>query len=294
VVDVISLNGLPPQTVAALAAAVEQRSSHPIARAIVRHAEQARLAVAPGVGVAALSGLGAEGVVGTARVLLGNHRLFEARNLCSDAVHQELERLGARGATPVLVAQDGQAIGIIAVADRPRDGGREAVDLLRQAGVDRLVMLTGDHESTARAIASEVGVDEVCVDLMPEEKVAAVESLRSRFGAVAMVGDGINDAPALAAADVGIAMGLAGSGAALETADIALMADDLSKIPYALRLSRATLRNIKANLGIALALKAAFVVASIAGVATLWMAVLADTGATVIVIANALTLLRAE
>jgi Zn2+/Cd2+-exporting ATPase len=166
--------------------------------------------------------------------------------------------------------------------------------MLRRAGIERLAMLTGDHESTARAIAAHVGVDEVCVELLPEDKVAAIESLRRRFGPVAMVGDGINDAPALAAADLGIVMGAAGSGAALETADIALMADDLLKIPYALRLSRATLRNIKVNLGIALALKAAFVVASIAGVATLWMAVLADTGATVIVIANALTLLRAD
>ena len=294
VIEVVSLNGLPPQSVAALAAAVEQRSAHPIARAIVRHAEQTSLPVARGVGVAALSGLGAEGLVGTTRVVLGNHRLFEERNLCSEAVHQELERLSACGATPVLVAQDGQAVGIIGVADRQRAGGREAMALLRRMGIVRLVMLTGDHEPTARAIATEVGVDEVCVDLMPEDKVAAVEGLRRRFGPVAMVGDGINDAPALAAADVGIAMGLAGSGAALETADIALMADDLSKVSYALRLSRATLRNIKVNLGIALALKAAFVVASIAGVATLWMAVLADTGATVIVIANALTLLRAE
>jgi Zn2+/Cd2+-exporting ATPase len=294
VVDVVSLTGLLPQQVASLAAAVEQRSTHPIARAIVQYAERASLAVAPGIGVAALSGLGAEGLVGSTRVVLGNHRLFEERNLCSDAVHAQLDRLNAMGATPVLVAQDGEAVGLIGVADRPREEGRAAVAMLRRAGIERLAMLTGDHESTARAIAAHVGVDEVCVELLPEDKVAAIESLRRRFGPVAMVGDGINDAPALAAADLGIVMGAAGSGAALETADIALMADDLLKIPYALRLSRATLRNIKVNLGIALALKAAFVVASIAGVATLWMAVLADTGATVIVIANALTLLRAD
>src|SRR6266850_6981932 len=155
-------------------------------------------------------------------------------------------------------------------------------------------MLTGDSYATAKAIALELGVDEFHAELLPEDKVSAIAELRARFGSVAMVGDGVNDAPALAAADVGIAMGVAGSDAALETADIALMADDLLRIPYALRLSRATVRNIKANLAISVVMKAAFVVAAVAGVATLWMAVLADTGASVIVIANAMRLLRAD
>ena len=155
-------------------------------------------------------------------------------------------------------------------------------------------MLTGDSQATATAIADELGVDEFRAELLPEDKVAAIEELRRRYGAVAMVGDGVNDAPALASADVGIAMGAAGSDAALETADVALMADELLKIPYALRLSRATVRNIRANIAISIVLKAAFVVMAVAGVATLWMAVLADTGARSIVIANALRLLRAD
>ena len=155
-------------------------------------------------------------------------------------------------------------------------------------------MLTGDSQATAKAMAAELGVDEFRAELMPEDKVAAVNELRRRFGAVAMVGDGVNDAPALASADLGIVMGAAGSDAALETADIALMADELLKMPYAFRLSRATVRNIKVNLAISLVLKAAFVVAAVAGVATLWMAILADTGASVIVVANALRLLRAD
>src|SRR5262249_42150894 len=148
-----------------------------------------------------------------------------------------------------------------------------------------VVMLTGDSRRTADAVGSALGVDEVHAELLPQDKVAAIEELRRKYGSVAMVGDGINDAPALATADVGIAMGAAGSDAALETADVALMADELLKIPYTFRLSRKTLRNIRANLAISVVMKAAFVVAAAAGVATLWMAVLADTGASVIVIA---------
>jgi Cd2+/Zn2+-exporting ATPase len=245
-------------------------------------------------GVAALTGLGAEGSVGETIVVLGNHRLFEERQLCSPAVHDRLDVLAARGQTAVLVAAGGRAAGIIAVADRLRDTGRDTIALLRQQGVGAVVMLTGDSQAAARAIGENLGLDDVRAELMPEDKVDAVRSLQQQFGTVAMVGDGINDAPALASADLGIVMGAAGSDVALETADVALMSDELLKIPYAIRLSRSTLRNIKANLAISLVMKAAFVVAAVTGVATLWMAVLADTGASVIVIANALRLLRAD
>jgi Cd2+/Zn2+-exporting ATPase len=294
VVGVVSLRDMPAREVIALAASVEQRSEHPIARAILRYAAEARIAVVPGSDVSALAGLGAEGRVNGTHVILGNHRLFEERRICSPEVHQQLDALNSRGRTPVLVARGDEPVGIIAVADQPRETSRDTVDLLRRQGVKSIVMLTGDHEATARAIAEEIGVDDFKAELMPDDKVAAVAELRKRFGSVAMVGDGVNDAPALASADVGIAMGAAGSDAALETADVALMADELLKIPYALRLSRATLRNIRMNLAISLVMKATFVVATIAGVATLWMAVLADTGATVIVIANALRLLRTD
>jgi Cd2+/Zn2+-exporting ATPase len=183
---------------------------------------------------------------------------------------------------------------VIAVADRPRTTTRDAIDALRRQGVQSIVMLTGDSNGTARAIAEAVGVDDYRAELLPADKVTAIEALKRQYGSVAMVGDGVNDAPALAAADVGIAMGAAGSDAALETADVALMADELMRVPYALRLSRAALANIKMNLGISLVLKVGFVVAAVAGVATLWMAVLADTGASVIVVANALRLLRTD
>ncbi len=294
VVDVVALNGMPEHAIVLLAASVEQRSEHPIACAIVQYAEASHLSVAAAADVASLAGLGAEGRVDGARVVLGNHRLFEERHLCSPAIHRQLDAISAQGRTSVLVARDGEAVGIIALADRTREASRDALDLLRRQGIESVVMLTGDSYETARAIATELGIDEVRAELLPEDKVAAIHDLRRRFGSVAMVGDGVNDAPALASADVGIVMGVAGSDAALETADVALMADELLKIPYALRLSRAAVRNIKANLAISLVLKAGFVVAAVAGVATLGMAILADTGATVIVIANALRLLRAD
>jgi len=294
VVDVIALNGMPPAAIISLAASIEQRSDHPIARAIVAYAEGRGVQAVAGVNVTALTGLGAAGHVSGTEVILGNHRLFEERRLCSPEVHARLDDVSAHGRTPVLLARDGVPVGIIAVADRPREAGRDVVDILRHQGVRSVVMLTGDSTATAAAIARDLGIDDVRAELMPEDKVKVVEDLRRRYGPVAMVGDGINDAPALASADIGIVMGAAGSDAAIESADIALMADELLKIPYALRLSRATMRNIKANLVISLALKAGFVLAAIAGVATLWMAVLADTGASIIVIANALRLLRAD
>jgi len=294
VVDVTPLAGVAADTIVALAASVEHRSHHPIARAIVEYATSSKISVSPGNDVRSLDGRGAQGEVAGVLVVLGNHRLFEERRLCTPTVHDRLERATALGRTPVLVAKDGEAIGIIEVADRAREGGKDALDMLRRQGVAHIVMLTGDSSSTAARIAKELGVDEVRAELLPGDKAKAVAELRGRYGPVAMVGDGINDAPALASADLGIAMGAAGSDTALETADVALMADELLKIPYALRLSRATLRNIQANLAISIVLKAAFIALASAGMATLWMAIVADTGASIIVIANALRLLRAD
>jgi Cd2+/Zn2+-exporting ATPase len=294
VVDVVPLNGAAVASILALAASVERRSTHPIAHAILAHAASRNVSAMPADDVAAMSGRGTEGRVGGARVLLGNHRLFEERGLCSPDLHARVVASSSAGETPVLVARDEQPIGMIMIADRARESGRDAVEMLRRQGVNRVVMLTGDSRGTAQALARQLGVDEWRAELLPEDKVTAVEEFRRTYGSVAMVGDGVNDAPALASADVGIAMGAAGSAAALETADVALMADELLKIPYTFRLSRATVRNIKANLAISIVMKAAFVVAALAGVATLWMAIVADTGASVVVIANALRLLRAD
>lgn len=292
VVEVYALDGLSPDAILALAATVERRSEHPIATAIVREAESRALPLAVAGDVVALPGKGAEGHVDGASILVGNHRVFEERGLCHPALHARIEAISATGRTAVLVARNGEAIGMIEVADQPRPASRDAITMLRELGITSIAMLTGDSEGTARTVASHLGVDEYRAELMPEDKVTAISDLRARYGVVAMVGDGINDAPALASADVGIAMGAAGSEAALETADVALMADELMKLPFAVRLSRATVGNIKMNLGISLGLKFLFVGAALFGYATLWMAVLADTGASVIVVANALRLLR--
>jgi Cd2+/Zn2+-exporting ATPase len=294
VTDVEPLDGASAETVLGLAASLELRSEHPIGRAIVRRAEADGITLAAGDSFQALPGRGAEARVAGTRAVVGNHRLFEERGLCSPTIHDRLDALAARGRTAVLVACDHQAIGVIGVADELRETGRDAIDLLRQQGVSRVALLTGDNAETANAIAREIGMDEVRAELLPEDKVAAIEDLRRRYGIVVMVGDGVNDAPALATADVGIAMGAAGSDAALETADVALMADELLKIPYAVRLSRATVRNIRANIAFSLALKAAFLALAVTGAATLWMAVVADMGASLIVIANGLRLLRTD
>jgi Cd2+/Zn2+-exporting ATPase len=292
VVQVIPFGGVSEQSLVRLAAAVELRSEHPIGEAIVRHARRHGWLENGATNVVAVGGRGAEGRVDGRHVVLGNHQFFEDRGLCSAGLHPHLQQIEDRGQTPVLVAENDVPLGVIAVADRPRETASDMLDALRRQGIESMVMLTGDSNGTAHAVATAIGIESYRAGLMPEDKVAVIGELRRAFGRVAMVGDGVNDAPALAAADVGIAMGAAGSDAAIETADVALMGDELMKIPYALRLSRSALRNIKVNLGISLVMKAAFVVAAVAGVATLWMAVVADTGASVLVVANALRLLR--
>jgi Cd2+/Zn2+-exporting ATPase len=270
------------------AAAVEQRSEHPIGRAIAAYARASHIDVPDAAGFRASPGLGAEAHVAGRLVLVGNRRFLASRGLDvpdiadSDAASRSL----------VHVAADGVMLGAVALADRPRENAREAIELLRSHGIRRIVMLTGDGGATARAVAEATGVDESHHNLLPDQKHALVQSLAASGETVLMVGDGINDAPALAAANVGVAMAAAGSDVAIETADVALMSDELLKLAYVVRLARATLRNVRTNVAVSLLLKAVFLVMAIAGFATLWMAVLADTGASVIVVANALRLLR--
>jgi Zn2+/Cd2+-exporting ATPase len=294
VVEVVPVNGTSAEEIVRLASALESRSEHPLARAIHRHARAKGLAGNGAERFRALPGLGAEARVGESTITVGSHRLFDERGMCSPAVEARLKELAAGGRTPVLVARDRTAIGIIALADATRTSGAESVRRLRRDGIERVVLLTGDSAETARAVAAELGVDEFRAELLPADKVDAVADLRRRYGHVAMVGDGVNDAPALAAADVGVAMGAIGSDAALETADVALMSDDLEKVPYVLRLGRRTVANVKTNIVVALGLKAIFLGLAVAGLATLWMAVVADMGASLLVIGNGLRLLKTK
>jgi Cd2+/Zn2+-exporting ATPase len=292
VVDVRPVDGASADDLLRVAASIESRSEHPIGRAILAHAELESVALDQVTGYESLPGLGAQALIGEASAVLGSHRLLEERGVCSDALHDTIDAQPQDGRTTVLVADKGRPLGLIAVADEIRESARDAVEMLRAHGIQHVALLTGDQPAAAESLARTVGVDQVRAGLLPEDKVRVVAELRQRFGALAMVGDGVNDAPALAAADVGIAMGVAGTDAALETADVALMSDELLRIPYAVRLSRAALKNIRANIAFSIALKAAFLVMAIFGVATLWMAVVADSGASLIVVANALRLLR--
>jgi Cd2+/Zn2+-exporting ATPase len=238
--------------------------------------------------------MGAEGVIDGVHVVVGNERLFDARAIAVPKDVPWLAHARDEGQIVALVAVNGRCVGGILLEDHPRSTAREAVGLLRESGVRRVAMLTGDHRRSAGRIATELGLDEYHAELLPEQKHARISGLRAQYGPVLMVGDGVNDAPALAAADVGVAMGAAGSDVALEPADVALMSDELLRLPYAIRLAKATLRNVRMNVAISLALKSAFLALAVSGNATLWMAVLADTGASVIVVGNALRLLRAR
>jgi Cd2+/Zn2+-exporting ATPase len=291
VTDVIPLAAGLEVDVLRYAAAVEARSEHPIARAIVLYARQRGVDIPPVTRFASAPGLGAEAHTLDRQILVGNERMMAGRGLAVPPL-DSVPAARQAGRSLIFVAVDGRVVGALAVEDHPRQAAREAIELLRTHGIRRVAMLTGDHADTARAVAETLRIDEHYAALLPEQKHALVHSLRNGHGAVMMVGDGVNDAPALAAADVGVAMGAAGSDAALETADVALMSDELLKLPYALRLARATVRNVKTNVAVSLVLKAAFLVMAVTGSATLWMAVLADTGASVIVVANALRLLR--
>jgi len=279
----------------ALASAVERRSEHPLAQAVVAEATRCGVAdnYAPATMVTALTGRGVTGQVQGRQVTLGSHRYFDTTLPHTHEHCAEARQDAAKGYTPMMISADGTYLGTIAVADTLRPDSREALALLRQAQFTNLVMLTGDNADTAASVGQQVGVTDVRAELLPEDKVAAVNALREQYGAVAMVGDGINDAPALATATVGIAVGGASGGTAqaMETADITLMSDDLRRLPFVFQLSRATMRTIQVNVALSIGIKLAFVLLVLLGLGTMWMAVLADMGTSLLVSLNGMRLL---
>ncbi len=292
VTDIIPLGDLIRGELLQIAANLEARSEHPLAVAIVRAAEAEGIELKPAEDFTALTGRGAKGTVNGQTVYIGNLRLFNELGMETGPVAARLRLLQEGGKTAMVVGTADKFLGIIAVADQVREGSANAIAALKRAGIRRTIMLTGDNEATARAIAGRVGVDEFRAELLPQDKVTVVQALLDQYGKVAMIGDGINDAPALATATVGIAMGGAGTDTALETADIALMADDLTKLPFTVRLSRAALSVIRQNIGFSLAIKAIAVIAVFPGWLTLWLAILADMGASILVTLNGMRLLR--
>ena len=290
--ELVPLSGHDEREVLERLAALEAQSEHPLAAAVREYAAARGVAVAAAEEFRAFEGKGATGRVGGRPFWVGSHRFLEERGQETPEVHARLEAMSQAGQTAIVVGNESHVCGLVAVADGVRSSARATVAALHRLGIETTVMLSGDNRGTAEAIGRETGISEVRAELLPDEKVAAIEELVARYGRVAMVGDGINDAPALAAATLGIAMGGAGSDAAIETADVALLSDDLSRLPWLIGHSRRTLAVIRRNIGFALAVKALFVALTFLGTASLWAAIAADMGASLLVVANALRLLR--
>ena len=293
VTDIIPLNSLSREELLEIVAAIEHRSEHHLASAVLEEAARAGVDFTRQIleEFRAIPGKGVMARIGGKIYYLGNRRLCEDLEFCNAHVRERLEQLAREGKTTIVLGKDHEALCIVAVRDTARHTSRDMVSDLRRLGVSHMVMLSGDHATAVGQLAGEVGIEHQGAEMLPEEKMNAIRDLRGRYGSVAMVGDGINDAPALAAASVGIAMGSNGTDTVLETADVVLMRDDLSMLPLLLRLSRKTMAVVRQNIAFALAVKLIFLVLSVAGVATLWMAVLADDGAALLVILNGLRLL---
>ena len=281
------------ELIAHLASSLATRSDHPVSQAIARGLASEALATLEWDSFDALPGRGVRaGRQGTTYVL-GNHRLIEERGQCSPELKAKLLSQEQAGRSVTLLASDQGVLALFAVADTIKDFSRQAVAELKAMGV-RPVMLTGDNGATARTIANQAGIDEARGNLLPQDKLQAIENLREQHGLIGMTGDGINDAPALAKADIGIAMGGAGTDIAMEAADVVIMNDDLRRIPELIRLSRQTHTVLWQNISLALGIKAVFLVLAVLGHASMWMAVFADMGASLLVVANGLRLLRAQ
>lgn len=289
---IVPLSGHTERELIEIAAAIESKSEHPLARAVMAHAETLGVRPQRADDFQAIKGKGAKAVLDGRPVWIGSHRYLEERGQETSEMHEKLESLSSAGSSVVIVGNNEHVCGFIAVADQMRSNAKASIADLHSADIEHIVMLTGDNKGTAEAIGREAGVDEVKAEMLPDDKVRAVEELVSQYQQVAMIGDGVNDAPALARSSLGIAMGAIGTDAAIETADIALMSDDLSKLAWLIRHSRRTLQIIRVNITASLLVKAAFVGLTLLGRASLWGAIAADAGVSLLVVLNALRLLR--
>lgn len=290
VTDVVPMSGVSTSELLTIAASVERRSEHPLAQAVVRRAAREGLSLRDAGDLQSVTARGVRGSVEGIPVLIGSAKLWEGA--VPAEVLEATAEVGARGRSVMIVQHGAEWLGVLGLADQPRASVAGAFASLRAMGIGPLVMLTGDHRAVGEAIGREVGVDQVRADLLPEEKVLAVRELMAEHGAVAMVGDGVNDAPALAASTVGVAMGGAGTAAALETADAALMGDDVGRLPFAIALARHSRRILRQNVVIAAGVMSVLLVLAGTGVLTIGPAVIGHEGSTLVVIANALRLLR--
>lgn len=288
-----SLQSLGNIDVLAYITAVERSSQHPLANAVIKFADTQNTLQLESTNFQSVTGKGVVADVNGSKVQIGSIRWITEETATSPAIENEMNALQTAGNSLIVAAIDGQFAGYIAIADQLREDTSEVLQKLKKLGIKKLLMLTGDAKPTAEAIGDQLPLDEVKADLMPADKLVEIKQLKQRYK-IAMVGDGVNDAPALASASVGIAMGGAGTDTALETADVALMADDLEKLPYTVGLSRKTLRIIKQNITFALALKVIALLLVIPGWLTLWIAIFADMGATLIVVFNSLRLIRIQ
>lgn len=290
-VAVVPAPGVSEDELLATAGALEAQSVHPLARAIVAGVKERGVAIPEAREVITIPGRGLEGRLGEAVAWLGSPRFAAERGANLGPLEAELARLEDEGRTVVVVGAGDRVLGLLGLFDVPRPEARAALAALHRLGVARLVMLTGDHRRTAEALARELGLDEVRAELLPEDKVTAVRTLARERAPVAMVGDGVNDAPAMAEAQLAVAMGAIGTDVAIETADVALMTDRLDRLPWLVAHGRRMLATIRTNVAFALGVKAVFVALALLGYAVLWLAVAADVGATLVVVAWALRLL---
>jgi Zn2+/Cd2+-exporting ATPase len=298
VTDFKVLSGHDSNEILSITAALEDKSQHPLASSIIRKAESAQVSY-KGIAVedfTSVTGKGIKGTVGSVTYYIGSPRYVEdiVSGGIPSEIGEEISGLQSAGRTVMVIATEAELLALVGVADEVRDSNREVISRLHELGIEKTIMLTGDNRGTAQAIGSQAGVSDIEAELLPEDKLAFIKKLQKNHGKVAMVGDGINDAPALAAATVGIAMGGAGTDTALETADIALMGDDLKKLPFTIKLSRKTLAIIKQNISFAIGVKLLALLLVIPGWLTLWIAIFADMGATLIVTLNGLRLLKVK